>query len=158
MCTVPNKVSDAVHQSGGPQQVRSSRRGFTMIELLIVLAVMSVLMSIVAPRFNEYRDSWELESAAQQLVGDVHRARIEAFKRNQVVWLTMTSSTAYTTRFLGVSELPGVTTFSSGVGDTVKFTSFGPTLTGPVDLSLQHSGRTMVVRVDAAGGTQVVRP
>ena len=142
----------------GPQQVRSSRRGFTLIELLIVLVLIDVLMAIVAPRFNDYRDRWELESAAQQLVGDIHRARIEAFKRNQVVWLTVNSSTSYTTLFLGASELPGVTTFSSGVGDTVKFTSFGPTLTGPVDLSLLNSGRTMVVRVDAAGGTQVVRP
>ena len=158
MCTLPDKLSDGVHLGAGVPRETSSRRGFTLLELLVVLVMIGFTMGIVAPRFTEYRTRWELESAAQQLVGDIHRARIEAFKRNQVVWVAVSSSSAYAMRFLGARELPEATTFGAGISDTVRFTPYGPTLTGPVDFGLEHRGRSVVVRVDAAGGTQIVRP
>ena len=149
-CFASSILSDGVHQSA------SVRRGFSLLELMIVIVMIGIMTAIVAPNYSEYRRRWELESAAQQLVGNLHRARIEAIMQNKVVWVAQSSSTAYTIRFLGERNLSGAVTFV-GDADTIKFAPFGPTLSGLATVELQLQGRSAEVRVDVAGGARVVR-
>ena len=96
-----------------------ARRGVTMIEMLLVVVIMGILMAVVAPRFGNMRVKLQVESAAQQLVRDLNRARTEAVKRNANVYLAKTSTTAYDLQHVGARSLPNNVTFASGP-DTVR--------------------------------------
>lgn len=133
---------------------RSPRRGVTMIEILIVVVVMGILMMFVAPRFGTMRLRWQVEAAGQQLVRDLNRARTEAIKRNDMVWLAKTSTTAYDIRHIGARTLPGGVTFNSGP-DTVKFAAFGPAISGAATFTIALSGVTRNVTVNTSGFASV---
>ncbi len=46
--------------------------GFTLVELLIVVAIIAILASVALPQFSQYRQKSAAASAAQSLVGCAH--------------------------------------------------------------------------------------
>lgn len=62
-------------------------RGFTLIELMVTLAVLGILLGLAAPSFYNATLGSKLGSFANDLVGSVHLARSEAIKRNSIVTL-----------------------------------------------------------------------
>lgn len=59
--------------------------GFTVIELMIALAIMSILIGIATPAFNAMVASQRVKTAAADLHTSLLQARAEAVKRNQRV-------------------------------------------------------------------------
>ncbi|MGD9596972.1 MAG: GspH/FimT family pseudopilin [Steroidobacteraceae bacterium] len=55
--------------------------GFTLMELMIVLALAAVILSIGAPSFAEFRRNNRLTGAGNELLGAMQTARSEAIKR-----------------------------------------------------------------------------
>jgi prepilin-type N-terminal cleavage/methylation domain-containing protein len=68
------------------------RQGFSLIELMLVLAVASLLFGIALPRLSGALDQIEVESQANHLVAAHRRARIMAVTRGQVLVLTVDSA------------------------------------------------------------------
>lgn len=64
-----------------------SARGFTLIELMVSVAILAVLVSIALPNFSGVIANAQVRSAADQLRDMVGRARQEALKRNVPVTL-----------------------------------------------------------------------
>jgi type IV fimbrial biogenesis protein FimT len=60
-------------------------RGFTIIELLVVAAVVAILMSVAVPSFRSSRLNSQLRASANDLVASAYLARGEAIKRASVV-------------------------------------------------------------------------
>ena len=60
----------------------SNDRGFTLIELMVGLAIVMVMVSLALPPIADTIRSVRLESTASSLAADLGRARIEAMKRN----------------------------------------------------------------------------
>jgi prepilin-type N-terminal cleavage/methylation domain-containing protein len=65
------------------------RQGFSLVELLLVLAVAGLLFGIALPRLSGVMDQIEVASAANHLVAAHQRARIMAVTGGQVLVLTI---------------------------------------------------------------------
>lgn len=57
-------------------------RGFTMVELMVTLAVLAVLATIAAPSFTSLMENWRVRQATEELQGSLYFARSEAIKRS----------------------------------------------------------------------------
>jgi len=56
--------------------------GFTLVELMVTLAVMAILMVVAVPSFMAFRQRTALQGAAEQLVSAWDQARFEALRRD----------------------------------------------------------------------------
>ena len=77
------------------QTLRAAQRGFTLIELMIVVTLVAVLISLTAPSFSRMLARGKLEGAASELVTDLQYARSEAVARNAQVAI-YTGANCYT--------------------------------------------------------------
>lgn len=83
------------HQSRRRLIVRVSMwRGFTLIELMVTVTILSVLTMVAVPSFNEAILSHKLTSYANNFVASAQLARSEAIKRNATVTLCRSSDGA----------------------------------------------------------------
>ena len=62
-------------------------RGFTLVELMITLVIAAILLAVAAPGFRGLIERNRLQSASSNLYATLMRARSEALKRNQNVWV-----------------------------------------------------------------------
>ena len=76
--------------------MRSFRRngwsGFTLLEALVVLAVLGTLLALAAPNLTELRQKHQMQSQAERLLGSLMLARSEALRRQQRVTLCLRST------------------------------------------------------------------
>lgn len=69
-----------------------AQRGFTLMELMVVLAVVGVIMGIAVPNFSLYIRNSRLTGAANDLLASVTMARTEAIKRQLPVGICATAN------------------------------------------------------------------
>jgi type IV fimbrial biogenesis protein FimT len=69
-------------------------RGFTLIELAVVLAVVAILLSQAAPAFSAWTRNAQIRTATESIQNGLMLARSEAIRRNRSVefWLTSTAN------------------------------------------------------------------
>ena len=60
-------------------------RGFTMLEILMVLAIVAILASVTAPNMRDFIDAQVIKNPASDLYSSLVLARSEAIKRNAPV-------------------------------------------------------------------------
>jgi len=68
--------------------------GFTLIELMIVVAIVAILATIAGPSLLEASLSGKIASYATDLVGSAQLARSEAIKRNTTVTMCVSADGA----------------------------------------------------------------
>jgi type IV fimbrial biogenesis protein FimT len=59
--------------------------GFTLIELMVTIAVAAIMLTWALPAFTDLIDSQHLRAAAQQVAADLRYARSEAVRRHAAV-------------------------------------------------------------------------
>lgn len=62
----------------------NARRGFTIIELLAVCAIVGVLAALAMPAFGGMQDRYAVQSAKQQLAASIATARAAAVQKSRV--------------------------------------------------------------------------
>jgi type IV fimbrial biogenesis protein FimT len=70
---------------------RRLQRGVSLIEVMIMLAVVAVLMMLGLPAYSTWVQNSQLRSAAESLAGGLRAARSEALQRNRNVEFVLTS-------------------------------------------------------------------
>lgn len=68
--------------------MRRATSGFTVLELMMVIAILGVLAAVAFPSFRYLSSSTKVKSASTELYLALIRARNEAVKRNRLVALT----------------------------------------------------------------------
>ena len=63
------------------------QKGFTITELMVVLAIVAILLSIGVPSYRYITNSYRLSAEVNSLLGDLQYARAEAIRQGQ--WVTV---------------------------------------------------------------------
>ena len=69
-------------------------RGFTLVELMVTLAVLGVLMAIALPSFLPLLERWRVRQMGNALENSLYYARSEAMKRGGNVTMEKLGNTA----------------------------------------------------------------
>ena len=99
-----------------------SRRGFTLLELLIALCIFGVLGAIAAPAYRRALAGWRLSAAARQVVLDLKLARARA----------ILDSATHRVRF----SVPGSSYQHERQRPSGTYEPSGPATTLPADVSV----------------------
>jgi len=73
-----------------------NQHGFTLVELLVTVAIVGIMLSIAGPSFVDLIRSTRISSTMNQLVSDLHAAKGEAIKRNARVLVCAKNASANT--------------------------------------------------------------
>lgn len=79
-------VVDRLHPAAS-RSAAAGARGFTLVELMITVAVLAIVVTLAAPSFSDLINRNRLIAAANDIVGVMQTARMEAVRRNTRVVL-----------------------------------------------------------------------
>jgi type IV fimbrial biogenesis protein FimT len=146
-----------------PGSTPTAARGFTLVELVIVMALFALVASLAAPSMQRLVAAQQLRSASYDLISDLTLARSEAVKRGAQVSITPTSGTDWATGYTiqtvaGATPLGqrkamphiAVTPSPASVIFDAQGTVFNVTSTVQIGLADAY-GRVRCISIDPAG-------
>jgi type IV fimbrial biogenesis protein FimT len=79
--------------------IRSS--GFSLVELMIGVAVMAILVTLAVPNFRTWFQNAQIRNAAESITNGLQRARAEAVARNTSVQFVLGTGSSWTVSVVG---------------------------------------------------------
>jgi type IV fimbrial biogenesis protein FimT len=150
--------------------------GFTLVELMVTVAVIAILMNIALPSFNNMMRSARIRAAAEAVANGLQKARGEAIAQNKNVEFVLGTDTSWTVQLAGgaiiqtrpASEGPSdvTRTVIPAGANKVTFNNLGRVVTPNADGSLplttittSISGvKSMAVIIQAGGSSKMCDP
>lgn len=135
-------------------QARHRARGFTLIELMTVVAVLAAMVMVAAPGMQSLIASQRARAAANDLISDLLMARSEAVKRNRDVTLSPTAAwmDGWVVKTVASAELIGS---RNALGSGIQITRYPANIT--YDGAGRLSGVTSTVRFELFDGNSTYR-
>ena len=114
--------------------------GFTLIELMLVIVILSIMLLIALPNFAIWIQNTQIRTAGEAILNGMQLARAEAIRRNVNIELRMDVSSGWTARVPGTGEViqsrlagegsaASLVTITPNGAKTVTFNSFGSVAT-----------------------------
>jgi type IV fimbrial biogenesis protein FimT len=102
-------------------------RGFTLVELVVTIALLSLLLGLAAPKFSVWVRNARVRTAADSLSNGIRLAQAEAVRRNRQVIFFFTDSSDCTTSISASStrNFWAVRTVAIVTGDLVEAVQCG---------------------------------
>jgi prepilin-type N-terminal cleavage/methylation domain-containing protein len=143
-------------------------KGFTLLELVVVIACIVILLSVATPFFLNYLKNTGLKQAAYQLSGDLYRTKSQAIRSKTVQTVNFYDSTntyvcTNPDRKIYLADYWGKPTFTANpdegsdeFSEEITFNTRG-LLVPPAatQIYLTGNGRTFRVQVSAAGAVSI---
>ena len=107
---------------------KNNNSAFTLIELMIVIAIMAILSAIAIPNFQTYMAQKRLSGAARMVMSDLMNARMLAVTLNRNVQVTFptSASDSYTYDATGTSPITKNIKTGFGYHDVTLFSNTNP--------------------------------
>lgn len=145
------------------KECATEKQGFTLIEIMLVIAIMGILAIVTLPKYQAITDHYKLESSAQIVVGQLRYAQQLAMDQRKDSYLAMDTNTVQVLSndlsgnlkvFGGIQALESGVTFdsSSAVGNGLMINP-GQAKGLPY---VQYDPRGFVQNLPAGGAVKIV--
>ena len=139
----------------------STNKGFTVIELLIAVAVLAIITSLALPSYRAILEKRQVTSGAEQIMAFLSSAQMEAVKRNQFVAVNYQPNGGDWCFGMTAGDDEDVTcdcSDGSCLLDGVERTIFSSVLTKPEVLNLNgnSSGRSYASAIETGSRVKAV--
>lgn len=133
----------------------SSSRGFTLVELVIVIAVMGLMLAMAMPRIRDALVSRDLKSARAAIANMYARARINALQTRKSSTINFSTTDVWVTMPVagGEDTVGTVAQLSSAYGVTVDASTASITV---LPTGLSNMAATATIKVTRAGKSDSV--
>ncbi len=111
--------------------MRMNDRGYSLLELLIVLVIVGVLAAAAVPGMGKWIAKRELDGAARSMLSQFQQARSEAIQRNQSVSITIDTGNdtySFSPAFMPTQSVPDHLSLTETFTGTPGFNSRGAAL------------------------------
>jgi prepilin-type N-terminal cleavage/methylation domain-containing protein len=143
-----------------------TRRGFTMLEVAIVVVLMGIIGGYAAPRLLDARTRASSRSAAQAVLAQVSRTRDIASRRRIATRVILSGSTVRALGTVGGVEqeiLPTLNVYSdygstlNSAQNEVRFDTrgFASGLTGHVEVRTHHGNSSSAICISRYGNARL---
>ena len=123
--------------------------GFTLIELVTVVTILSIMLFVALPNFNVWLQNTQIRTAGEAILNGLQLARTEAVRRNVNVELRMDLSSGWTARLPDTGEV--IQTRLAGEGSSaalITITSTDPVGNPPVKTVTFNSFGSVAANAD----------
>ncbi len=134
----------------------SCRRGYTVVDLAVVMGIMATLMGTSGPLSRRVVSRYQLNSAVHSLAADLAQAKVRAIQTNAVVPVVRESGRVYQVDG-HTRRLPGLVRFAPESAEALSFNGLGAMADGRTHTFVLTTsfGDAHEVRLYAAGGCEV---
>jgi type IV fimbrial biogenesis protein FimT len=136
-----------------PYSVVHDKRGFSLLEMMIVVALIAILSAVAAISIKSNMPQYYLSGAARQVMTDLMLTRMKAVSNNSAITVTF-SSTGYSIGGVTTdisSQFRGVSLVSTG---SITFFTMGTT-SGSVTITLTGSSGLAPKQVDVSAAGRI---
>jgi len=145
---------------------RTAQRGFTLIEVMVVIAIIVIVTGIAGPSFRQLIAQQRVKSAASALIESLWVARSEALKRNADVSFTFTSASAgwsildpsdSSKTLVSQEGFPSISSTIVSGGGTFTFNAYGRLSAGSGQIEFKNTSANVYrcVTVSTSGKSTV---
>jgi len=135
--------------------LRGKQFGFSLIELMIVLAITVTLIMLVAPSFKSLIERRHLSGAAETFYADLYYAKSEAIKRSANITMDVTSGENWSYQITGPGAIGTLKTVTGTTYTNIQM-SAGADSTFSSRQGMPGAAQNFTFRVGAAGDTKTI--